>query len=211
VGLREEKRQRQRAAIIENAVALFRESGFERTTVREVAERCRVSEATFFNYFPAKDAVLGAWACDALERAFADVAASAGSSLRPVVRGLARRLAAHVEEDRVFAAAAWGRVRLASLPVPAAALAPIERAQAEGELRRDVAAAELARLLVACAAATIARWLEEHAGDAAPAPDEPLEQRLRPALDLVLDGARRRHERVRPAARAAARPPPPVA
>jgi len=243
VGLREEKRLRQRAAIIANAISLFRARSFEATTVREVARHCQISEATFFNYFPTKDAVLGHWACDQLTRAFAESAAD-GGSLRPVVRAMARRLAAEVEADREFAAHAFARVRLGQLPLPAAAVPVVERAQAVGELRRDVPPTDLARLLVGTAAATMTGWLAEQipvfrgdgrAGDArgarsslagrppVPPPGSPrepssagspsqepasLEARLRLSLDLILDGARRRHERVRPGDAAAIRAAP---
>ncbi|MFP6608358.1 MAG: TetR family transcriptional regulator, partial [Myxococcota bacterium] len=37
-----------RASIIENAIGLFREQGFEATTVRGISLACEMSEATFF-------------------------------------------------------------------------------------------------------------------------------------------------------------------
>ena len=78
-----QKKERSRAAIIENAIALFRERGFEATRVREIADAADVSEATFFNYFPTKDAVLSAWAHAQLYAAFA---ARAEGGVRSVVR-----------------------------------------------------------------------------------------------------------------------------
>jgi AcrR family transcriptional regulator len=54
-GLRERKKERTRRAIAETAFELFASKGFDRVTVAEVARRAEVSEATVFNYFPAKE------------------------------------------------------------------------------------------------------------------------------------------------------------
>lgn len=55
---RERKKEETRRRIFEAAIALFREKGFEQTTVDEITERADVGRGTFFNYFPKKDAVL---------------------------------------------------------------------------------------------------------------------------------------------------------
>lgn len=44
---------------IENAaIALFREKGFDRTTVQEITSAAHVAKGTFFNYFPTKDSIM---------------------------------------------------------------------------------------------------------------------------------------------------------
>jgi AcrR family transcriptional regulator len=55
VGLRELKKERTRRLISETAHRLFAERGFEAVRVAEVARAAEVSEATVFNYFPAKE------------------------------------------------------------------------------------------------------------------------------------------------------------
>jgi AcrR family transcriptional regulator len=54
-GLRERKKQRTRQAITDVAWHLFLERGFDGVSVAEIARRAEVSEATVFNYFPAKE------------------------------------------------------------------------------------------------------------------------------------------------------------
>ena len=44
---------------IENAaLTLFREKGFDRTTVQEITTAARVAKGTFFNYFPTKESIM---------------------------------------------------------------------------------------------------------------------------------------------------------
>lgn len=58
MGLRERKRRQTRSELINAAMRLFAEKGYERTTVAEIAAFAGVSTKTFFNYFASKDEVL---------------------------------------------------------------------------------------------------------------------------------------------------------
>jgi AcrR family transcriptional regulator len=58
VGLRELKKAKTRAEIQRQALRLFRERGYEATTVARIAEAAEVSESTFFRYFPTKEDVV---------------------------------------------------------------------------------------------------------------------------------------------------------
>ncbi|MBN6041173.1 TetR/AcrR family transcriptional regulator [Amycolatopsis sp. 195334CR] len=58
VGRRERKKQLTRQALVDAAVRLFTEQGYDRTGVADIAEAADVSKRTFFLHFAAKEDVL---------------------------------------------------------------------------------------------------------------------------------------------------------
>jgi AcrR family transcriptional regulator len=101
VGLRERKKERTRRELVEAAMDLFRERGYEETTVDDIAAVVDVSARTFFRYFDSKEAVLFAgWreSLTALEALLMN--RPADESLMDSVRALCLAVAHEVELDR---------------------------------------------------------------------------------------------------------------
>lgn len=199
MGLREEKKEQQRRAILETAVGLFRERGFEQTRVQDVTERLRISEATFFNYFPTKQSVLEAAAVDLLDRTTALLHRDVEDADRPVLdrmEELVRSFATHFAGDREFAgllalnAQLWllRRQRQETYDLLTGLL---EEGQRRGEVRKDLPASQLAELFTAVVLVTISNWLlapdDECAGDTIH--EDPLDERLLKAWQVLSDGA----------------------
>nr|WP_321498811.1 TetR/AcrR family transcriptional regulator [uncultured Methanolobus sp.] len=58
MSLREKKKKETRNRIFEISGRLFKEKGFENTTVDEITKEAGIAKGTFFNYFPTKESLL---------------------------------------------------------------------------------------------------------------------------------------------------------
>ncbi|MEU4543468.1 TetR/AcrR family transcriptional regulator [Nonomuraea dietziae] len=70
-GLRARKKARTRRALVEGAMRLFTQKGYEQTTLAEIAASADVSTRTFFSYFAGKEDVVFFDAEDRLREALA--------------------------------------------------------------------------------------------------------------------------------------------
>ena len=52
LGKREIQKQQVRERILDEALSLFSERGFEKTTVADIVGQCDIARGTFYNYFP---------------------------------------------------------------------------------------------------------------------------------------------------------------
>jgi AcrR family transcriptional regulator len=204
VGLRERKKQRQREEIVEAAVALFRERGYEETRVQDILERAEISLGTFYNYFPGKDAVLDDFGAAVL-RSYIELAGheleaadqSVGDRVRALVRACGRAFSSDpgfmtvvVTRSRAFG----GRGRLPERDVPIYGLLSLlfEEGQAEGEIRGDIPAIELAETFSGVFMFAVVSWLSvwQATGQTSGTEEAELEARLMRAFDVFLDGCR---------------------
>ncbi|WTW98949.1 TetR/AcrR family transcriptional regulator [Streptomycetaceae bacterium NBC_01309] len=58
MGLRELKATRTRRQIVESALDLFIDQGYDATTMEQIAERAEVGSTTLYRYFPSKDLLI---------------------------------------------------------------------------------------------------------------------------------------------------------
>ena len=197
MGIREEKKERTRRLLSATALELFRVHGFTETRVQDIVERVGVSPATFFNYFPSKDAVLEAESDDAGELFSALLRhelARGEASVVDRLRQIAAVLGEYLSNDPDIARLLVTRTSLFAGSTGARAdrdrasqdlLAQlIHQGQDLGELRTDVAAGQLAEVYMAVMMLTATNWLIEWRGP----PRQRLTERLLDALDTVLLG-----------------------
>jgi len=154
-GRRERRRAEIRERLFRAALKLFAERGYLQTTVEDITEAADVGKGTFFNYFPTKEHVLATFGSERIaiiERARKEVEKEPAL---PVLRRMARDLARSGERPgllrAIYAAHASCepvRAELHKRLLIARRLTTeiYEIAQERGEVRRDIPAAELARL-----------------------------------------------------------------
>lgn len=90
MGLREQKRDRTEDAIVRVAFRLFREQGYNETTVDQIAAESDISPRTFYRYFDTKDAVLAVNGFRAVDRTLDKV--RPGASIDELSRALAEAI-----------------------------------------------------------------------------------------------------------------------
>jgi AcrR family transcriptional regulator len=199
MGLREEKKEQQRAGILDAAIALFRQRGYDETRVQDIIDRVRISEATFFNYFPSKDTLLEAYAIERVKEYASLLSHEIEDEQRSIpdrVRDLLRIIGKGIErEDRQFMAVVATRSKLfsggegAMFEKQVLAQGLLARLFAEGqergEVRADIDPRALAESLTGAYSFTIVNWLTGRWGD-----KKPLSPRLVRVADMFLEGCR---------------------
>jgi AcrR family transcriptional regulator len=208
-GLRERKKQQLRQTILESAVDLFRERGFDETRVQDILERAEISLGTFYNYFPGKDAVLDGFGADVIgsyvqlaaqELALADH--TVGERVTALALACGRAFSSDPEFMTVVVTRSrpfGGRGELPAREDPIYGLLTqlFAEGQANGEVRRDIPPLELAETFSGIFMFTVVSWLAEWRADERSGRDDAadLDARLTRSFDVFLDGCRESGQR----------------
>jgi AcrR family transcriptional regulator len=207
LGLRERKKAKLRQMILDKAIDLLREQGYEGLRIADLVEALEISQPTFFRYFPSKDDLI---------RSAVDQA-SAGGRAWIEQRNLGPELAARPLRENLLGlcedlALLAGRERkILSALIRAGLAAPaghvwrqgdlqiegkedeglwIERlllaARERGEIRTDLDIPEIGELIVGALNQILLRWVLDDP------PRYDLQERLQRAVDGLLGGIARR-------------------
>ncbi len=186
---RERKKYETRHSLMEAALHLFAERGYDATTVKDITDAVGVAKGTFFNYFQTKEAVLPAIAAHRLEQLEEALTPERGAPASPVERiKLALRL---VAEDplcerqlaqRLFAAIMRRRELSPGHALRDLLADQVRQAQAAGEIRHDLDPLYLAGAVRSLFFQQLVMWHHGHR----PAP---LPTLIDASVDLLMEGA----------------------
>jgi TetR/AcrR family transcriptional regulator, cholesterol catabolism regulator len=178
------------------AMELFREKGYEATTVEEIAERADVARGTFFNHFARKDALLVALGEDLLEEVEEQLGPLdqwMGNAREQMLRyffELGRRAERDgelfktivVEQTRQYWLCDADDIDIAHQRFRETIRTVIARGRERGEVADDIDDSAAARLLEGLHIVTLIEWIRARGSE-----DE-LRAQLAPALDIIFRG-----------------------
>lgn len=188
---RERKKLETRQALFEAALSLFREQGYDETTIEEITQQADVAKGTFFNYFGSKEGFLGelsAWWLAQLHETLELGPETPGSPMARL-KLLLRRLHQEFVRDWPLLQRATA-ARLGHPPTSSGQAKQriagllshlIREAQECGEVRADVEPGLVSDLLLVAYLRQFALCARE--GGQAPAVDD-----SERAIDLLMDG-----------------------
>jgi AcrR family transcriptional regulator len=150
-GIRETKKQETRKAIMQAAITLFSEKGFEKTSIEELARAAGIGKGTIYGYFQTKSDILHAFCEDELENLHEELTTNADREI-PILQQMVSIYMSefrHITENREFARLFMQQTafprdvdlerHLANEDNYFKLLFPLlEKAQERGELRNDV-------------------------------------------------------------------------
>lgn len=150
-GVRETKKRETRQAIMQAAMTLFSEKGFEKTSIEELAKAAGIGKGTIYGYFQTKSDILHAFCEDELECLHQELTSSADREI-PILQQMVSIYMSefrHITENREFARLFMQQTafprdvdlqkHLANEDNYFKLLFPLlEKAQERGELRKDL-------------------------------------------------------------------------
>ena len=189
---RERRSTELRERLFRSAMQLFAAKGFADTTVEDITEAADVGKGTFFNYFPSKEHILMSFGEMQLAKLEAVVREAQQSDLPmpEVLHGLVLRMTEEPIRNPAMVRALL-QANLSSVPVRGEMLRIHERnraliarlirhGQERGEIRKDLAAQEIAQVWRQTVFGTLMFW--SLVGDAT------LTERIETAVRLLWEG-----------------------
>lgn len=193
-GLRARKRRQTESEILANAIGQFREQGVRGAQLSQIAQASRISPATLFNYFPNKGVLAEAWIRGEIDELLVNGSRDLGDhGLRSAMRSLCRELASLVARDRTARLEAWreaGRAPSERLSSRHPLVTALSREQERERVRGDISARALGEMLIDAIEGGVIEGLQREDDEAEFA------KVLQKRVDLILDGARKKNERV---------------
>lgn len=77
----QKQREQVKKTIIDTSIAIFKEKGYENTTIDEITKKVGIAKGTFYNFYPSKNQVLINWAAEKLQCLNIHVAMDPNNSL----------------------------------------------------------------------------------------------------------------------------------
>lgn len=178
--LRERQKERRRARIYGVAIELFKQGGFQTTTATDIARASNVSRGTFFNYYPYKEAVLLDYGSEVMERLrdHAESRLAQGTPPLSVLYEIWDRLAEENARERA-------RTAYQALPLSKVIELILRPLHQSGQMRTDLSLQRISNLIADTYLMVALRW-------SAYGTERPLQEEMRLALNLLLEGAVRR-------------------
>ncbi|MET7683636.1 TetR/AcrR family transcriptional regulator [Streptomyces sp. NPDC005423] len=192
LGRRERNKQKVKERLYSSALTLFREQGYDGTSIDQIAERADVARGTFFNYFQRKEDIISAWGERRREKLMSSMSNSTpvrpGTSLDELWRCM--NVLSEINEDERDLTApmltAWVKAGRPLVEEPYVAdifTRIVSQGYDSGELAGDVNAQRVGHILRDIYLGTLYRWCQQTSA----APGYVTEE-LQAALRLVVYG-----------------------
>lgn len=186
---RERKKHETHQRLLEAAWDLFRHKGYDDTAVEEITDAADVAKGTFFNYFESKETLLGEVVSWQVKSTVEQVLAGQDASSDRVMQ-IKRVIVALTEQMRpdgdlarlLFHSRVSEAVRHESIHrLGDVVQGLVVQAQAVGEIRSDVEAELVTRLMMTCVFFSSSRWHQAEVKFS-------LAERLIELVDVLLGG-----------------------
>ena len=188
-------RDEQRHRVVDAAMRLFADSGFDDVTMAEIAEEAEVARATVFNYFGSKHALIEAITDGVLDFYTAMLDAALADDDTPVpmlMLSLCEDMAKGIESQRRLFRGVFREIARIQLGIDTGEVSQraydqnrerlillVERGQARGELETTSSADAIASAFHSLTNGTITNWLYQD-------PTSPLSERMRDVAEVFL-------------------------